>query len=642
MGRLSDIVEPKLRRAFTSRRGAKKRGDVPEGAPIGAASSRWIISVSASGWQIADPDGATVRTGRADLPLQHRDQSELLKNLEAAFASFSAEEKRSAPSLDLLVSDPQIEVLDNRLIKGGMGDRESAARLAREVLGRDESAFDVCDFGHALHGDNERKVIAAVPLDRVRDYLLAAGDLATAIRSVTPVAAGLTSEDGQKSGVSGLLELGARQCQIILADPETGAIVQRVIPAGIADIANRLAEAQSLSPDDALAMLGERDLFSRLPAGPGETAERLSRSEDAVLSVGAGLLRDLTQTINDFSENRLADVPERLLLTGAHAEVLGLGGWLGRGLGIELGEAEGALSCPHDHLNLLRGTSDALIVHGKTRYRFQGDRFVPMQDDGSTARAKAGAAAKTAKQGRNGKGGKRGKAKDGPDNAGRNRRAMILAGIVAGGFVCLMAWDYLMAPAQARSQRNAGALAATVDRSLALRLRLDELIENHARTLRVRAQAGNKILWTEKFLSISEAIPAGLWLTDTAIIQDERSVGETDVITTKMRIRGNTILNERTNLPDIAVFIQNLEADDRFMSDFRQVTFEGMAPAGDGTLRFELHAWYDQNKRKNAAAAEAEQENAGPIDQLKQKTDARARTQDELLGLSPRGTEQGR
>lgn len=634
MGRLSELLKPGLEKALAVR-GKAKAGAKPAGkpTPAGADARVWNIVVDAAGWRIIDDCGEPNAAGKAELPLAMRDQNEPLKNLEAAIAALGPEVRQSSPALHIMVSDPQIEVLDNRLIRGGLGDRESAAKLAREVLGRDESAFDVCDFGQKHHGDAERKIIAAVPLDRIREYLLAAGDLAITVRSISPVAAPLVADTDAGEAGRGLLEIGVRQCQIILADTETGAIVQRVIPVGVADMAGKLADAQSMSLDDAMAMLGERDFFARLPVGTEQPDGQPSRSEGAILTVATALLRDLTQTIDDFSENRMADAPQQLSLCGVGGEVLGLVNWLQRGLQLSLAEPQNHAIGSGNQLNLLRGTTEALVVRGKTRYRFQGDRFMPVEDDGAEERARISAAERASGKSKDGK--KAGK----PTNAARNRRAMALAGVAASGLLCMLVWDYLLAPAEAQTRRTSGALAATVDRSLALQSRLDEMIESHAQTLKVRNQANNKILWTEKFLAISDAIPAGLWLTDTAIIQDERSIGTTDVITSKLRIRGRTVLDERTNLADIATLIQGLEADQRFMSDFRKVTFEGMAPAGDGTLRFEVHAWYDQNKRKNAAIAE-EEKSGGAIGKLRQTTNARARTQDELLNLNPQSVGQ--
>lgn len=636
MGRLSELLKPQLTKPLF-RKGQEKVPKSDKSGPGAGPEMVRQITVDAGGWRISDETGTEVRAGRAHLPIALRDGSEPLKNLEEAFAALGSEATRANAAIELFVSDPQIEVLDNRLIRGGLGDRESAARLAREVLGRDESAFDVCDFGETLHGHAERKVIAAAPLDRIRDYLLAAGDLAIAIRSISPLAAQLVTETAGDKEDRGVIEIGMRQCQIILTDRESGAIVQRVIPTGIADMAERLAEAQTLSADDALAKLGERDFFARLPTGPDDSSERPSRSEEAILSIAAGLLRDLSRTVEDFSENRMADAPHELLLSGVHGEAKGFADWLSRGLKLGFSKMPQASLAAAGTLNLLRGTTDALIVRGKTRYRFKEDRFVPLKSDDDVDRAQK---KQPEKPGR-GKGkGKDGKSATDPGNAARNKRALMMAGVAGGGLLCMLAWDHLLAPASASTQRGASALTATVDRSMTLQSRLDELIESHAQTLKVRSQASNKILWTEKFLAISDAIPAGLWLTDTAIIQDERSIGTTDVITTKLRIRGQTVLDERRNLADVAALIQGLEADDRFMSDFRQVTFEGMSPVGDGTLKFEIHAWYDQNKRKSAATAEAGENNGGAIGKLRQQTDARARTQDELLNINPRSAAQ--
>lgn len=632
MSPFSDILKPGLRFRPKTRQGPRV-GKAAE--PAVAADVTAEIRIGADGWrlrlrgresEILSPD----QNGRVRLPLELRDASELLKQIGEAIAVIGSEERRRLGAIDLVVSDPQIEILDNRLIRGGMSDRESAARLAREVLGREESAFDVCAFGVQNDNDQDRKIIAAMPLDRVRDYLAAAGDLAMRVRCVTPSAADVIAEASAAAGeMAGAIEIGARHTQIVLAEGASGAIVQRVIPLGTVDLAQKLAEVQSLPGADAMQMLAERDMFRR----QGRDG-RQGRSEGAVIGVAERLAADLAQTIEDFAENRLAAPPSRIALSGCVDEVSGLADWLRGRIGVELTEpADRPRIEGPPPLNLLRGTAEPLIVQGRTRYRFRDEAFVPMED-GETApkspiRLNDDGPAPGKRRGRTS-----GKTENKPDNTARNRRALIMAGVAGTGLLAFVAWENLLAPAVAKTQRNANALSVTVDRTLSMRTRLNALLEEHARDLRVRSQASNKILWTEKFLAISDAMPPGLWLTDTTIIHDERSVGTTDVITTKLKIRGRTMLDDREHLSEVSRFIQRLEGDPRFMSDFRQITFEGMAPVDGRVIAFEVHAWYDENKRKRAA--EAEREGAGgAIDGLKRKTDERNQIQDQILNFGP-------
>ncbi|WP_417518809.1 hypothetical protein [Minwuia sp.] len=647
MSRIADIVKPRVTSLLQRGRKNVSKG-ISTDSESDALTRGAQISVDAGGWRLSVLSDQADRTDREAsdrvvLPPGYRNKGELLRQVEAAFAAIEPEERRRLKWIDLAVSDPQIEVLDNRLIRAGMSDRESAAKLAREVLGRDESAFDVCAFGPDHPGQMERKVIAAVPLDRIRDYLSAAGDLAIRIRSIAPVAVDVISRaTGQPECTTGSLEIGSRHTQIILAEGASGAIVQRVLPIGTLHFASKLAEAQSLSDDEALAMLADRDLISHLDLKGDETSTRMSRSDRALVSVAANLVRDIIQTIDDFAENRLADPPSALALSGSVDEMRGLRNWLSGQIGIAFETPVSVAHAPglKAPLNLLRGTKDSLIVHGKTHYRFQDDAFVP-DEDVRTATPQAKPAVEPGRKDKNGGQRKRG-AKPEPDIQKRNRRASVGAAIVGALLGVFLINDMLLSPLLADTRRNSNALIATADRTTSLRTQLDALLASHERDLRTRDQVTNKILWTEKFLAISEAIPSGLWLTDTTIIQDERSVGATDVITTKLLIRGRTMLDDREHLSEVATFIQRLEADPRFMSDFRQITFEGMEPTDTGQVTFELHAWYDRNKRKQAAEAMASGENDGALDGLRRTTDSRNEVQENILNLGPRGQEQSR
>ena len=648
---ISAILKSDVRELLRRRPNAAKDAGRKKPLPDANVRGRYgiVISVDAGGWRLAvhlAGGGEISRESRGgpDMIGAGRAGQNLLQAIQHAVGDLSGEERGGIAWVELRISDPQIEVLDNRLIKSGMNDRESAALLSRQVLGRDESAFDVCAFGLQADGEVDRKVIAAVPLERIREYLASLGDLAVKVRAIVPEAVSILAEaDNSSEATVGAIEFGASHTQILLAESHSGAVVQRVIPLGVRQFAEKLAEAQSLPIEEAAEALRARNFIARLSSEriSGQNRRELGASDRALAAVAMALRDDIRRTIVDFTENRLAEAPVALAATGCPGEVNGLLGWLSDQVEVALeprdSAGNGDVMAPRP-LNLLRGTNDPLIVLGRTRYRFRDERFMPDDSDRdaqpetavSVADRNGGGSAR-------GRGRRRGQEKSKASDAQRNRRALAIAAAGGAVFAAMMLFDHVIAPVRLETQRAVDALTAASDRTSALRGQLAELTDTYADQVRSAQRSRNKILWTEKFLSISRALPPGVWLTEAMIIHDERQVGKAEVITTKMLIRGRTTLDDRRHLTEIANFIQGLENDPQFMSDFRQITFEGLDRNETGDVGFEIHAWYDENKRKTAADEAGEGDSGGAIDGLRRKTDRRQQMQEKLINLGPAG-----
>lgn len=641
MNRLSRIVKADLRPVFRRLKTGKKAdsADSGTGTPDGIRDVGAIVSVNASGWSLnlySTKDKSLLRsqTSRSTTPVMEQDGRDIIRSIKTAVEALGPDETRSLDWLELRVTDPEMDILDNRLIRSAMNDRDNVANLARQVVGRDDAAFDVCNFGPQSDDDIGRKVIAAVSLERVREYLSACGDLATRVQAISPSSIAFQKNATATSGQSfAIMELGAAQTQLFLAESESGSIAKRVIPIGIRHFAESLSEALSLPAAQTVQMLEERDMLARLRhAGPGDDRDVQAGAADrAIAAVAEPLLRELQRTLDDFSENRLAAPPERILIGNGASAISGFCEWMTGKVGIPLEAPDSSLAeKPEDDLplNLLRGTQDPLIVKGKTWYRFRDGRFVADQ----TGPAQAPKADIRAGIGRKKSSPASRKAQRETENVEkRQKRILVLAGLALLALPVVV-FDSFVAPFQQSVQRKLDILAQSEDRVAALRRQAVDMSTAAAVQPGVEEEKSTKILWTEKFFAVSRAIPASIWLSDVAIIQDERSVGQTDVITTKLVLHGQTTLDDRRHLGEIADFIRHLEGNPDFMSDFRRVTFEGLDRFGDGEVRFELHAWYDRNKRKEGSDAGPE-ENAGPLEGLRQKTDEREKIQNSVLRL---------
>ncbi|MDF1731407.1 MAG: hypothetical protein P1U49_07885 [Minwuia sp.] len=563
-----------------------------------------------------------------------RDGRDIIRSIKAAVEALGQDEVRSLDWLELRITDPEMDILDNRLIRSAMNDRENVANIARQVVGRDDAAFDVCNFGPQSDDDIGRKVIAAVSLERVREYLSACGDLATRVKAISPSSIAFQKNATATSGQSfAIMELGAAQTQLFLAESDSGSIAKRVIPIGIRHFAEGLSEALSLPTTQTVQMLEERDMLARLrDAGPGDDRDVQAGAADrAIAAVAEPLLKEFRRTLDDFSENRLATPPERILIGSGADAIRGFCEWMTEKVGIPLEAPDRSLAeRPEDDLplNLLRGTQDPLIVKGKTWYRFRDGRFVADQtgpEQTPKVDVRTGVGRKKDNQASR-------KAQRETVKTEKRKKLILVLAVLALMALPVVAFDNFVAPFQQSVQRKLDILAQSEERVAALRRQAVDMSTAAAVQPGAEDEKSTKILWTEKFFAVSRAIPASIWLSDVAIIQDERSVGQTDVITTKLVLHGQTTLDDRRHLGEIADFIRHLEDNPDFMSDFRRVTFEGLDRFGDGEVSFELHAWYDRNKRKEVSGGVSE-ENAGPLEGLRRKTDEREKLQNNVLRL---------
>jgi Tfp pilus assembly protein PilN len=247
---------------------------------------------------------------------------------------------------------------------------------------------------------------------------------------------------------------------------------------------------------------------------------------------------------------------------------------------------------------------------GAHEYRFENDRLVATElDERTQQRQKANASKDKTADGK--------KAAKPPQKflgltlpqrggAGSEITPLKLAalGVCGAGLIGFLALDFAISPAAARLARSGADYDAAQIRISALEAQLGKL-RAAARQDAFSAAGADKILWAEKFAAIAEALPPSVWLTGAAIAKTDRRVGNIDVVTTKLVLHGVTRAESDQRLQDIAQFIQSLEEDQSFMRDFRRIVFAGLgAPASENAtsaasgVTFEVHAWYDENKRK--------------------------------------------
>lgn len=532
--------------------------------------------------------------------------------LRAALRSLAPGERALIDAVELYPIDPEIEIFDNRAIRAFSADAAALRPIAENLTGTADCAFDSAPFTGA---PGDRRLIAICRIELLRRYLAALGDLGPRLSCIAPEPLRRLAADAA-AAPRAIAYLGARGTMFCVADPAGGVFAARATTTGVAAFAKLVADANSLPLAEAAEEMAERDMAARA------VAAGMSAPLDAL----AALCRD---TFGYVSDSRLADVPPLIELAGAVGAVHGLEGLLAERLGVAvaplgLEPASAGHQAPAP-LNLLRSAEGPIFSEGAREFVFENDRFVGRDIASRKDRS----------------------AKPKPQKAGAPPRKF--AGIEIGGFAgeitprrfAAMAagaaglaafgiYDLAIAPAAgavalsiARYQGEQTSAQALTDQVLKLR--------SAARSDALAAAGADKILWAEKFVSIGRALPTGLWLTAATIQSDVKRVGKVEVVATKLALVGVARSTGRRRLQEIAAFIEALEADAAFMRDFRTVSFAGLGGEG-ADAAFEVHAWYDENKRRKGASDDAASTN--PLDAATDAAAARRRaTPDPARGL---------
>ena len=550
-------------------------------------------------------------------------------------------------SVRLWPVDPAIEIFDNRAVRYYGADQSSMAQLAERLLGEAECGFDSAAYGRRIENEAERRLISACRLDLARAYLAALGDLSIRIASIAPATIfWMAQPNAAETRV--VLHIGIDGSLLVLSDAASGVVAQRHIRVGAHAFAALVSDTASVPMPAAVREMAERYMVGRAASGGGA----------APLETLATVIQE---TLAYFTESRLAEPPRMLEAVGAFSVIKGLDTLLAASLGMDVAaqphQCPIRLSSSEIDLNLLRGPDFPLFSEGAHEYRFQDNRLGATELDERTqqrAKASGGAAKQSSKAPQKvfgltlpqfGQGGSE-----------ITPTKLAADGLVGAGFIGFLVFDFTISPAAAKLARAGSNYDAAQSRIGALEAQLGKL-RAAARQDAFSGDGADKILWAEKFASVAAALPPSVWLTGASIANTDRHIGDIEVVTTKLVLEGVTKAKSDRRLQDIAQFIQNLEQDDAFMRDFRRIVFAGLgspnrggSDGDDGTggdnvgVTFEVHAWYDENKRK-ATRDSAPSGSAGLISTAAETAATRAavgarvggQASDPALALSPFG-----
>ena len=137
-------------------------------------------------------------------------------------------------------------------------------------------------------------------------------------------------------------------------------------------------------------------------------------------------------------------------------------------------------------------------------------------------------------------------------------------------------------------------------------------------------------------MSLADNMDKAMWITDVYLSDEQRAVGGENILSKKLVLEGAVLPSTVGHILNIAQYIERLLKDEKFfMSDFRDITFEGAeidASESDHVVRFTLEAWYDENKRINLSAGANE---PMTLKKMQSNVDKRTEAQEKTLPSGP-------
>lgn len=462
----------------------------------------------------------------------------------------------------LLVSDPAIVLVDNRLSRVRASDPVAIRAAGAQELGSADAIYGFQPYGVSGEQEAERGVFAFMSSSLARDYVGALDSLATRLVELRPLPFVRLSQGEDQPFIA--LTVGSTSCDLMIGDPESGALTSRVLPLGTQSFAKALAEATSIPLRQAAEGLARRNC---LPSPAESSAGAPATATERALRPLVELLRtELLASLDYMRFQRLGNTPELLLLDGEVDAIRGLQAWLEHLLPLETQRAADphalfADSAVVPAANMLEGSAKGLLKIGKSEYAFQGGRF--MSDQPVAARV-----APPRPVG----------ARMDPVAAGRawlagldTRRFAVPLGIAGLGAAAVL---LSLAQASAARQDGVTALAEAMNEDAALRGAIARQETAEA------TRQPEPLFMTGKLAAIARALPDAVWLDEVTSFAD----GPAGPRDTRLTVEGSVATAGADYLGRIDALIGRLSADKDFMNGVTGIALSNatMAPDQDG------------------------------------------------------------
>lgn len=621
-----------------------------EEAPIGTELVLKIGALGWSAWTYRLDEGLGQRWSGEAGDLEEHGAARLTRILRMAMQALPQTVLKEPGPLTLLLDSDDIRYVDSRaqpLAAGGV----SAATIRRHGI----ALLDVRDVSYgrtALNGSGERQIYGFMDSRVLGEYLAALDKNFARLEAVRGCAEaliqrGMSGDDEIYAG----LHVSGEHSRLVLLNRRLGAVLVRTFPVGVLTLATQVAELSGISLKEALVGLAERDYLSgSLPqiGGSGEIENtHLGPIERALSPALKQLAKQIRSSIDFFADQQACGRPERLEVLGETDHLQGVQTWLGSVLGerkehapvyVSLGQCgDWPAGSVGTGVNLLTGVEGSGLSIGKLHYAYVNRRLV-VDNNRSAARRASTRAVREVEGGGNaginhgsmrsggGRSSRTGSSSEGgwlkrmlstessaPDDdlPPATARQYLMLSYVLMAALLFLAWDEYEKLAK-RHDAEAVAYINVLNTQTDLRRQLRGLGFSQAPTpIEV-----DKVLWTEKFLSLADRINAHLWLTEVYLSEEERQLDKIKVLSKKLVIEGAALPSTRGHVAEIADYMARLEADQSgFMADFREIAFEGSRiddSDQDHIVRFTLAGWYDENKRLEDSGGGRKQDN-GPV-----------------------------
>lgn len=556
------------------------------GSPLNAAASAWArfrahvpdrqrnvaeaplvlcISVSEAGWttSLLDPSGQVLETSADEGTVPDLSPTTPVETLRRAVRAISAPRRERIGNVRLLISDPAVSVVDNRFARIRSKDPTVIRQAAAQEVGTKDAIFGFQPFGRSSEHEVERGAYAFLSSDFARDYLAALDSLAVKLVQLVPASLYRLAV-GADGAAFAVIDVRASSSSLLLADPDTGAVVCRELGPGTRALASAIAAATSISLKEAAQGLERRACF-RADAAAEDAPAPLTATERALHPLLALLRTELLASMEYFLFQRLAGAPNRLIITGEVERVRGLAAWFAGVLGAEPEIVSGSgfhaqfvatppSACP----SLLEGAPKGLLKLGKTNYHFVDGRFRPDQPEAP----RRGGSTRPVGQRRNM-----------PLTVERVREAFTSVGslrriapaaLTLAAFIALL-WATVSVSAD-ELDRAGTVLSAGLAEDSVLRSSLARRIS----TLQ-GASGPIHLYWTEKLLAITRAVPDGVRLTKLVVSPGAaKAAGDGRLV-----IEGEVSAADRDYLVRITDLTDRLTRDTGFMRDVKSVGVDG-------------------------------------------------------------------
>ena len=523
--------------------------------------------------------------------------------------------------------------------------------------------------------DNKGDIYAFLESSKLENYLSQLDAVALKLTSVVPTVDVLLRRiEAFPQVPSAAIYMADQNTYIAMGFPDMGMASVRTIPTGVISIADAVAKAQSVNTKDALTALSNRDYLSSIELNVAKSGEAdLTRSvyDRALSPLFTEFFGEINDTFEYFSQHRAAGPISSVEIIGALDRVNGIRELFERNIKSPVTfPTEGLLDMFLSHVkqgsgNLLSGSDGSLLSVGRTQYSFSENKFVETEElakqkaeietersskipEGRVSRLRRNKKLRKDKKSKIGKSAKSGGTKTKKEGFfSRTRRAK--AGTRASGtryqgpemdqvvkkqdragvvLVLLTAFSILyFASMQFDSisvehQKSVSRLATKINDGIKNRQEINKKGAARSSVLPV----ADKVLWSEKFMSLADNMDKAMWITDVYLSDEQRTVGGETVLSKKLVLEGAVLPTTIGHILNIAQYIERLLKDEKFfMNDFREITFEGAeidASESDHIVRFTLDAWYDENKRNRLSTGADE---PMTVDKMQSNVDKRTR-----------------